>query len=209
MKVSRRKGNLMAAKRRLSFRPGEFCLPRLVELTQHFSIKRSGINLAARTVFVQANGPGSFRGRSPSVPFSSALSYGNGLLLMARLVFSHLVVPLTFELVLVNTIFHETSAVAVTLTAVLVVSLVAGEDAFVSVNVGSVYRVVPVQSRPEWRVNTTEPFRAVPPVDVIVAESLGSQFCADVAEVMSVTTTDSLLAPQSPVLPRVFGESPV
>ena len=61
-----------------------------------------------------------------------------GLLLICRLVTSHFDVDPTFESLLVNVIFHDTSEVAVTLTAVFDVTLIAGDAAFVSVIVGSV-----------------------------------------------------------------------
>src|SRR6266496_3623435 len=64
------------------------------------------------------------------VPISSALSYG--LLLIARVVFSHLVTLLTLASLLVKTISHQTSASAVTLINVLLVTLVAGEDPLTS-----------------------------------------------------------------------------
>jgi hypothetical protein len=53
------------------------------------------------------------------------------------LVTSHFEVEPTFESLLVKTIFHDTSAVAVTLTVVLDVLRIAGDAAFVSVIVGS------------------------------------------------------------------------
>ncbi|WP_157623114.1 hypothetical protein [Terrabacter sp. Root181] len=38
------------------------------------------------------------------------------------------------------------------------------------------------------------PFKAVPPADVMVAESFGSQTCAEVADVVSATKKHSLPA---------------
>src|SRR5687768_14040062 len=107
---------------------------------------------------------------------------------------------MTFPLLLVNTVFHETVVDAVTLYVFaafvpLVVLTVAGDAALVRVIVGSVYSTVPVQLALLWSVNTTEPFNAVPAPDVIVAESFGNQFCAEVAEVVSWTRKHS----ESPV----------
>jgi len=49
-------------------------------------------------------------------------------------------------------------------------------------------------------VNDREPLSAVPPADVTVAESFGSQVCADVADVESRTVKHSLcLASLDPV----------
>jgi hypothetical protein len=88
--------------------------------------------------------------------------------------------------VLVKVTFHETVASASTVTAVLVVGpTVAGEVALLSVNspvpAGSVtvgHNFVPdvaPQLLPEYSSNFTVPLRAVPPADVTVALSFGSQ----------------------------------
>ena len=105
-----------------------------------------------------------------------------------RLVVSHpLVEPWTFGSLLVKATFQETDFDALTLTVVLLVLLVAGEAAPESVIVGSVYNVVPVQFALSYSVNTSVPFRAEPPADPIVAESFGSQSCAVVMDVVSIT----------------------
>ena len=53
--------------------------------------------------------------------------------------------------------------------------LIAGEVAFVRVKDSAVLRTVPVQSALLYSVNDRLPFNAVPPADVMVAESFGSQ----------------------------------
>src|SRR6266849_4223283 len=100
--------------------------------------------------------------------------------------------PWTFGSVLVKATFQETVVDALTLTVVFVVLVVAGEAAPESVIVGSVYNTVPPQLPPPYNVNTTVPFSAEPPADVIVAESFGSQSWAVVIDVVSITRKHSL-----------------
>src|SRR4051812_47133811 len=88
---------------------------------------------------------------------------------------------------------HETSWVVRTLVDVFVVVRVAGDAAPVKVNVSAVRRTLPSQVVPLYRVNDRVPFSAVPPVEVIVAASFGSQFCADEADVVSATSKHSLV----------------
>jgi len=107
----------------------------------------------------------------------------------------------TFESLLVNVTFHETVASASTLTAVLVVGPTdAGDAALARVKSCELlltgYSLVPEvapQLSPEYRVNDTVPLRAVPPAEVIVAESFGSQVWWVVADDVSVTVRHSPL----------------
>jgi hypothetical protein len=71
---------------------------------------------------------------------------------IVRLLVSHLVEPDTNGLVLEKTTSHETSAVASTVTVELVVDLLAGDVAPVSVNVSAGRSTVPVQARPACSV---------------------------------------------------------
>jgi hypothetical protein len=112
---------------------------------------------------------------------------------IVRAVTSQCELPLTLGLLLVNWTSHETVAVDVTRTVVFVVLRVAGEAAFVSVNVSADRRTVPLHVPPAKRVNERVPLSADPPVDVTVAESFGSQFCADVVVDVSDTLKHSLL----------------
>ena len=104
----------------------------------------------------------------------------------------------TPALVLVNTTFHETVCDVSTLTVVLVVTLVAGDAAPVSVNTSAALRTAPEQVPPAWSVNDNVPFNAVPAGPAVtVPESFGSQSCADVVtDVMTVTVKHSF-APSS------------
>ena len=117
--------------------------------------------------------------------------------MILRVVVSHFVVLRTFASLLVNCTNHETVVDALTRNEVFEVFLVTGEAAPVSVNVFALagIRTVPVQFAEEKSVNDSVPFSAVPPVAVIVAESFGNQFCAEVAEVVSRTRKHS----ESPV----------
>jgi hypothetical protein len=118
---------------------------------------------------------------------------------MTSWVFSQCVLPSTSGLSLVNTVFHDTVFDVLTKTVVLVVDLVTGDASSIA-KVSAVRRTVPVQSALSYSVNDTEPFRAVPPVDVNVAESFGSQFCAEVPPVESLTVKHSpVLASLEPV----------
>ena len=104
----------------------------------------------------------------------------------------------TPALVLVNSTSHETVAVADTLVAVLVVVLVAGEAALVSVNVSAALRMEPVQVPPEKSVNDSEPFSSVPAGPAVtVPESFGSQSCADVVADWMTRTVKHSVAPSS------------
>ncbi len=58
------------------------------------------------------------------------------------------------------------------------------------------YLAVPVQLPLSYSVNDRLPLTVEPPPVVIVAESFGSQFCALLAEEVSVTSTDSFAALQ-------------
>jgi hypothetical protein len=111
---------------------------------------------------------------------------------IVRLVVSHVVEFERFGSLLVKTTLHETVSVAVTLTLVFDVFRVAGDVAFVSVNVSAGRSTVPVQSLLLYSVNDRLPLRGEPPPDVTVAESFGSQFCADATDEVSVTTKHSL-----------------
>jgi hypothetical protein len=55
------------------------------------------------------------------------------------------------------------------------------------------------------------PFRGAPPAAVIVPVSFGNHVCADVADVVSLTTTSSLASLQSELwlVPLVLGGSPL
>src|SRR5207244_7981297 len=65
-----------------------------------------------------------------------------------------------------------------------------------------------------YSLNTTLPCSALPPEDVIVAESFGSQFCCVETDVVSVTVIVSVIGgvvsgqAVGPA-PLVFGESPL
>jgi hypothetical protein len=82
--------------------------------------------------------------------------------------------PETFGSVLVKTTSHETSAVAETVTVVLLVDLVRGEAALLNVNVSAGLSTCPVHVNPEWSVNDSEPLSGAPCADVTCAESFGS-----------------------------------
>jgi len=115
-------------------------------------------------------------------------------LVIVSAVFSQWLLPATSELVLVNSTSQETVEVVDTLTVELVVARVTGDVAPVSVNVSAALSTEPLvtpQLSPEYKVNDSEPLRAVPPADEMVAESFGSQFCADVADVVSLTVKHS------------------
>jgi hypothetical protein len=113
---------------------------------------------------------------------------------IVRLVDSHLVDPDTNGFVLENTTSHETSFVASTVTELLVVDLVTGDVAPLSVNVSAALSTVPVQVRPSCSVNDSVPLIGAPCAEVIVAESFGSHVCCDVADVVSLTVKHSVLA---------------
>jgi hypothetical protein len=111
-------------------------------------------------------------------------------LVIVRLVFSQCVLLPTSGSLLVKLTSHDTVLVVDTLVVEFVVTRVAGEAASVSVNVSASRRTDPLvapQLSPEYSVNDSVPLRFVPPVDVTVAESFGSQFCADVVPVVSFT----------------------
>jgi len=96
------------------------------------------------------------------------------------------------------------------LTVVFVVVTVADEPPPI-VN-DCVYRELPLQVPLSYRVRVKEPLSALPPAEVIVAESFGSQFCAVVTPVVSVTTTVSVPEVSGHAVgpvPFVFGESPL
>ena len=111
--------------------------------------------------------------------------------MIVRLVVSHLVDPDTRGSELANTTSHETSAVASTVTLLLVVDLVAGDTALVNVKLSAARNTVPVQVRPACSVNDRVPLSGAPWADVIVAESFGSQTWCDVADVVSLTKKHS------------------
>jgi len=111
---------------------------------------------------------------------------------IVRLVVSHLLELERLGSPLVNTTFHETVSVALTLTVEFEVFLVTGEVAFVNVNVSAGRNTVPVQLLLSYSVNDRLPLRGEPPPDVTVAVSFGSQSCADVTDDVSVTTKHSL-----------------
>jgi hypothetical protein len=118
---------------------------------------------------------------------------------MTSWAFSQCVLPSTSGLSLVNSVFHETVFDVLTKTVVLVVDLVTGDASSIG-NVSAVRRTVPVQSALSYSVNDTDPLSADPPVEVNVAESFGSQFCADVPDVESFTVKHSpVLASLEPV----------
>src|SRR6185369_10829628 len=91
--------------------------------------------------------------------------------------------PSTPPVVGLKTTFHETTALWVTLTVVLVVEAVAGEAASVN-GIVSVSRRIPLpvapQSGPSYSVNEKLPLRLVSVVQLAEAVSFGSQSCSDV-----------------------------
>jgi hypothetical protein len=110
---------------------------------------------------------------------------------VVRLVLSQCSLLPTSALVLVNATFHDTVFETVTETVVLLVDFVTGDASSTAmVSVGR--STVPVQFALSYRVKASEPLSAVPPSEVIVAESFGSQVCAEVADVVSVTVKHSL-----------------
>jgi hypothetical protein len=94
---------------------------------------------------------------------------------------------------LVKVTSHENVLVAVTLYVVLDVVWVVPDASFVSVNGYD----CPLTAEPEPTPHVPSvksamvkvPFSAVPPAEVMVAESFGSQSWADVADVVSLTST--------------------
>jgi hypothetical protein len=111
---------------------------------------------------------------------------------IVRAVTSQCELPLTLALLLVNWTSHDTVVEDVTETVEFVVVRVAGDAAFVRVNVSAARSTVPEQVPPEKSVNDSVPFSADPPVDVTVAESFGSQVWADVVVDVSETLKHSL-----------------
>jgi len=113
---------------------------------------------------------------------------------MVSAVVSQWLLPATSELLLVNSTSQETVLLVDTLTVEFVVARVAGDAAFVSVKDSAVLSTDPLvapQLSPEYSVNDSEPLSAVPPADVMVAESFGSQFCVDAADEVSLTVKHS------------------
>ena len=119
--------------------------------------------------------------------------------MMVMSVLSHLVKPSTRVLEGVKTTLQK---YGVALFAAVTLKVVAGTDPFVVLNdvpeavllsviVGSVYLVVPVHV-PSRSVKLSVPLRAMPPVEVTVAESFGSQFCNVEIDVESLTVKHSV-----------------